>query len=84
MVRGWLVATIVVSAAAGAPAQWLAGNRARLTDSEVGVLQERIEFVTPERYARQPQAERDKAEQAKCWLEWMAYELADYVPTIRP
>lgn len=84
MVRGWLVATIVMSAAAGAPAPRLAGNRARLTASEVGVFQELIEFITPERYARQPQAKRDKAKQARCWLEWMAYELADYVPAIRP
>ena len=103
--------------------RWLASNRARLTASEVGVFQEMISFVTPERYAKPAGAAMGKEEQAlrakmrcrvspdevvqafnvfgtrlptgaakptwtylsqaKCWLEWIAEDLVDYIPTIR-
>jgi hypothetical protein len=103
--------------------RWLANNRARLTASEVGVFQEMINFVTPERYAKRAETAMDKEEQAlrakmrcrvstedvveafnvfgtrsqsgvakpkwtylsqaKCWLEWIAEDLVDYIPTIR-
>jgi hypothetical protein len=103
--------------------RWLAKNRARLTASEVGVFQELINFITPERYAerastamvKEEQAFRAKMRcrvstedvveafnvfgtraqtgvaklqwtylsQAKCWLEWIAEDLVDYIPTVR-
>ena len=103
--------------------RWLAKNRVRLTTSEVGVFQEMINFITPERYAKRPETAMDKEEQAlrakmrcrvstedvveafnvfgtrsqtgvakpkwtylsqaKCWLEWIAEDLVDYIPTVR-
>jgi hypothetical protein len=103
--------------------RWLENNRARLTASEVGVFQEMINFITPERYAKRAETAIDKEEQAlrakmrcrvstedvveafnvfgtrsqtetakptwtylsqaECWLEWIAEDLVDYIPTIR-
>lgn len=103
--------------------RWLVRNRARLTASEVGVFQEMINFITPERYAKRAETAMGKEEQAlrakmrcrvsredvveafnvfgtrsqtgvakprftylsqaKCWLEWIAEDLVDYVPTVR-
>lgn len=44
--------------------RWLANSRARLTASEVGVFQEVIRFVTPERYAKRAEIAMDTEEQA--------------------
>lgn len=103
--------------------RWLARNRARLTASEVGVFQEMINFITPERYARRTETAMDREEQAlrakmrcrvstedvlealnvsgtpsqtkvakptwtylaqaRCWLEWLAEDFVEYIPTGR-
>lgn len=43
--------------------RWLDGNRARLTADEVGLFEELIGFITPERYQR-PRDAPDRGEQA--------------------
>jgi hypothetical protein len=44
--------------------RWLGNNRARLTASEVGVFQEMINFITPERYAKRAETPMDNEEQS--------------------
>jgi hypothetical protein len=43
---------------------WLTTNRARLTASEIGIFQEMITFITPERYAKRTETGMDREEQA--------------------
>jgi hypothetical protein len=100
--------------------RWLAGNRRRLSKTEVAVFEEMIKFITPDRYAKRGEASVDKAEQAlrdrmrcsvnvadvtaafnifdaakpsagprwtyldqaKCWVQWIAEDLIDYIPSV--
>jgi hypothetical protein len=44
--------------------RWLAGNRGRLTASEIAMFEEIIAFITPGLYDRQPDGALDKREEA--------------------